>query len=230
MKVANVNESTCIVTLGDTISEPTADRVTRLVAAIREHLSDVVTDLVPSYTTVLISYDLQRINGLSIRQRITELLAQIDQDQGNTKAPRLIEIPVYYGAEVGLDLDEVASITGLSIEEIIRLHTGTDYRVYAIGFTPGYAYLGVTDERLRVPRKSTPRLKVPKGSMAIADNQTAVYPSTSPGGWQVLGRTPTQMLDWQSETLALMEVGDRVRFNPIDRDTYLQLGGTFDEF
>lgn len=230
MRVENVNESTCIVTLGDTICEQTADRVTRLVAAIREHLSDVVTDLVPSYTTILVSYNLQRIDGLALRQRLQGLIAAMDDDQAGARQPRLIEIPVYYGPEVGLDLEEVTRITGLSTEEIVALHTGTDYRVYAIGFTPGYAYLGVTDPRLRVPRKSTPRLKVPKGSMAIADNQTAVYPSTSPGGWQVLGRTPTQMLDWNSETLALMEVGDRVRFHAIDRETYLQLGGNFDEF
>ena len=104
------------------------------------------------------------------------------------------------------------------------------YRVYAIGFSPGFAYLGITDQRIALPRKATPRQKIPTGSVGIAGSQTAIYPSATPGGWQIVGRTPQRMIDWDSDSLALVSVGDRVRFRSIDRQEYLDLGGSLDEF
>ena len=139
-------------------------------------------------------------------------------------------MPVYYGPEVGLDLDEVCDYSGLSRDEVVRIHSEQTYRVYAIGFSPGFAYLGITDQRIALPRKATPRQKVPTGSVGIAGSQTAIYPSATPGGWQIVGRTPQKMIDWDSDSLALVAVGDKVRFRSIDRQQYLELGGSLDEF
>jgi len=140
-----------------------------------------------------------------------------------------VVLPVYYGPEVALDLEYIARECQLSTEEVIRLHSEQIYRVYAIGFSPGFAYLGNTPDQLRVARKATPRLKVPAGSLGIADNQTAIYPAQTPGGWQIIGRTPLEMIDWDSQTLTRVKVGDRVRFEPVDRDTFIAMGGRLDE-
>lgn len=140
----------------------------------------------------------------------------------------LIRIPVYYGEEVALDSTEVEQLTGLAFEEICRLHQSQIYRVYAIGFAPGFAYLGSTAEELHVPRKISPRLTVPKGSVALADNQTAIYPASSPGGWQIIGRSPVEMIDWHREPPMLVKAGDRVEFYAISREEFISLGGDLD--
>ncbi|HBC33414.1 MAG TPA: allophanate hydrolase subunit 1, partial [Marinobacter adhaerens] len=152
-------------------------------------------------------------------------------DDGSTEgdSARIVELPVYYDREVGLDLEDVCEHAGLSRDEVVRIHSEQLYQVYAIGFAPGFAYLGSTDERIAIPRKSTPRLKVPTGSVGIAGTQTAIYPSCTPGGWQIIGRTPQKMVDWDSDSLALVQVGDQVRFRAISRDEFLELGGNLDE-
>jgi KipI family sensor histidine kinase inhibitor len=132
---------------------------------------------------------------------------------------------VYYAAEVGEDLEPLAARAGLSTDEVIALHCGTDYRVYAIGFAPGFAYLGQVDERIAAPRLATPRLKVPRGAVAIADRQTAVYPAVSPGGWNLIGRCPVRMFDPNAEPIMPVAVGDRVRFESVSRERFLALGG-----
>ncbi len=127
-------------------------------------------------------------------------------------------------------MEDVAKHCQLSMEEIIKRHSEAVYRAYAIGFTPGFAFLGNTPDELHVPRKTTPRLKVPIGSVAIAENQTAVYPSVTPGGWQIIGRTPINLIDWGSKNLALIAMGDSVRFESISRDEFLVQGGQLDGF
>ena len=113
----------------------------------------------------------------------------------------------------------------LPIYDVVNIHVSATYRVYAIGFAPGFAYLGNTDKRIEIPRKQTPRLKVPAGSLAIADRQTAIYPKQSPGGWQIIGRTPISLIDYQRENLTVFEMGAQVSFTPIDRATFLDMGG-----
>ena len=126
---------------------------------------------------------------------------------------------------MALDADEICEHTGLTFEEVINIHASTTYRVYAIGFAPGFAYLGNTDSRIEIPRKQTPRLKVPPGSLAIADRQTAIYPKQSPGGWQIIGRTPVSLIDFERENLTVFEMGAQVTFTRIDKATFLKMGG-----
>jgi KipI family sensor histidine kinase inhibitor len=171
----------------------------------------------------LIIYDPLQTDHLSVSHRVRAALQSLqaaDMDAGRT-----VILPVYYAPESGEDLEALAANAGLSIEEVIALHSGSEYRVYAIGFAPGFAYLGQVDERIAAPRLATPRQKVPRGAVAIADRQTAVYPATSPGGWNLIGRCPTRMFDPDASPTMPVNVGDRVRFEPINREQFLTLGG-----
>ncbi|MBD3831176.1 MAG: carboxyltransferase domain-containing protein, partial [Arcobacter sp.] len=138
---------------------------------------------------------------------------------------KIVEIDVYYGTEVGFDLEYLSSKTTLSIEEIIKIHSNKLYDVYAIGFLPGFAYLAKVDEKIAFPRLSTPRKIVPKGSVAIADFQTAIYPQQSPGGWNIIGKTTFELFDKKLENLSPLNVGDKVKFNPISKEEFLVQGG-----
>jgi len=229
MRIESVNENTCMVYFGDQIGAESAGLVKRATDRLRRDMSDLIVDLVPSYTSILVTWDLEQADRFAIVRRVR---AAIDsEDDGSTEgdSARIVELPVYYDREVGLDLEDVCEHAGLSRDEVVRIHSEQLYQVYAIGFAPGVAYLGSTDERIAIPRKSTPRLKVPTGSVGIAGTQTAIYPSCTPGGWQIIGRTPQKMVDWDSDSLALVQVGDQVRFRAISRDEFLELGGNLDE-
>ncbi len=136
-----------------------------------------------------------------------------------------MSLPVYYSTESGPDLQALADGAGLTIEQVIAIHQQTEYRVYAIGFAPGFAYLGEVDPRIAAPRLATPRQKVPRGAVAIADRQTAVYPAQSPGGWNLIGLCPQRMFDPNANPTMPVQVGDRVRFEAIDKHIFLALGG-----
>ena len=229
MRIESVNENTCMVYFGDQIGAESAGLVKRATDRLRRDMSDLIVDLVPSYTSILVTWDLEQADRFAIVRRVR---AAIDsEDDGSTEgdSARIVELPVYYDREVGLDLEDVCEHAGLSRDEVVRIHSEQLYQVYAIGFAPGFAYLGSTDERIAIPRKSTPRLKVPTGSVGIAGTQTAIYPSCTPGGWQIIGRTSQKMVDWDSDSLALVQVGDQVRFRAISRDEFLELGGNLDE-
>ena len=164
---------------------------------------------------------------LEIRSCIRKVLSQLgesDSSEGN-----LVILPAYYSPESGPDLEALAQRADLSIEEVIKIHSEMEYRVYAIGFAPGFAYLGEVDERIAAPRLSTPRTRVPRGAIAIADRQTAVYPAVSPGGWNLIGLCPTRMFDPKAEPTMPVQVGDRIRFNPISRDEFFAQGGELGE-
>ncbi|MEM1142862.1 MAG: carboxyltransferase domain-containing protein, partial [Pseudomonadota bacterium] len=131
----------------------------------------------------------------------------------------------YYHPEAGADLETLAEQRSLSWSDIAAIHYQQEYRVYAIGFAPGFAYLGDVDERIAAPRLSTPRKQVPRGAVAIADRQTAIYPAESPGGWNLIGRSPLRMFDAHAEEPMVVSVGDRIRFRPITRDEFVAAGG-----
>ncbi|MGF1806915.1 5-oxoprolinase subunit PxpB, partial [Aliivibrio sifiae] len=173
--------------------------------------------------------DLTRIELRSFMSRLNLCLQKSNECGQLSSSSVVIELPVYYGKEVSLDAEEISRHTGLSFDEIVSIHSSQEYRVYAIGFAPGFAYLGNTDPRIHIPRKSTPRLSVPAGSLAIAEQQTAIYPKSSPGGWQVIGRTPINLIDFNRENLTVFEMGAKVIFKPISREEYIAMGGEISE-
>ncbi len=209
--------------LGNSADLQTLSRIGAASAAIEAALGDDLLDLVPSYASVLIIFDAHRNRHQAIASRVRTALAELDEVSNGHG--RVVTLPVYYAPEAGEDLETLAETAELSVEEVIALHSGVEYRVYAIGFAPGFAYLGEVDARIAQPRRATPRPRVPRGAVAIADRQTAVYPDVSPGGWNLIGRCPVRLFDPHAQPCMPLAVGDRVRFEPVDRQRFLTLGG-----
>ncbi|WP_170849290.1 5-oxoprolinase subunit PxpB [Azotobacter beijerinckii] len=197
-------------------------RIAALAERLRRELGPLLVDLVPGWTTLLLHYDLLRTDHRQLARRLLPLIEDWHAGPPSSGAGRLHEIPIWYAGE---DLAEVARACALSEAEVIALHSGTEYRVGAIGFAPGFAYLGELDARLALPRRASPRTRVPAGSLAIAERQTAVYPQASPGGWHLLGRCPRRLFDARAEPPCPLAVGDRVRFFAIDEAAFRAEGG-----
>lgn len=223
MKISIAGDNALIIYFGDKTSPETSAKVQQATAAIETVLGDDLIDLVPSYASLLVIYDVLSTDYLQVTQRIKAVLS--NQTDSEANEGRLVELPAWYSEESGGDLVDLARNANLSTDEVIDIHTSQEYRVYAIGFAPGFAYLGEVDERIAAPRLSTPRQKVPRGSVAIADRQTAVYPAVSPGGWNLIGLCPTRMFNPEAEPTMPVQVGDRIRFKAISKDEYLSLGG-----
>jgi len=213
-----------MVRLFERIDEDNLAWITPLIRHCEAAFGDALVDLVPSYTTLLVVFDPLRLSPETARHRLQALLAALTPDV-QTATGELRELPTWYDARVGPDLERVARHAGMSVDDVIACHAGTDYRVFALGFAPGFAFMGLLDERLAVPRLATPRPRVPAGSVAIAGGQTAAYPMVTPGGWNLLGRTAARLFDRDREGLSLLRVGDRVRFVPVDRATFERQGG-----
>jgi len=213
-----------LVRLFDRIDEANLPWLAALNRRCEAALGEALVDLVPSYTTLLVVFDPLRLAPETARHRLAQLLQDLAPDE-EAAAGEIHELPTWYDASVGPDLARVAEYTGLSIEAVIDCHAGTDYRVFALGFAPGFAFMGLLDERLEVPRLETPRQRVPFNSVAIAGRQTAAYPAVTPGGWNLLGRTSARLFDRDRDGFSLLRVGDRVRFVPVDRTTFESEGG-----
>ena len=197
-------------------------RIAALAETLRLHLGDLLIDLVPGWTTLLLHYDLMRTDHQSLTVLLGPLLEAWLSAPVAESAGRLHEIPIWYNGE---DLPRIAETCRLSPEAVIALHAAVEYQVGAIGFAPGFAYLGGLDARLALPRRANPRIRVPAGSLAIAERQTAIYPQASPGGWHLLGRCPWALFDAQRVPPCPLALGDRVRFIAIDEATYRTEGG-----
>lgn len=205
------------------ITAAISNRIHQSVARIREQCASEVVDLIPSYSSILVVFNLFEIDHHRLK---TKLRGVLQNSLSNTMTKgRLVELPAYYDLNVGVDLARIAKHANLTVKEVISLHQSQEYRVYAIGFAPGFAYLGEVDERIAMARLTTPRLKVPKGAIAIADRQTAVYPAQSPGGWNIIGSCPIDMFNAKEEPYMPISVGDRVKFKAIDKTQFLALGG-----
>ena len=225
MILRSAGENALIAYLGDKTSPEGAARVQATAAAVEQCLGADLIDLVPSYASLLIIFDPLTTDHLSVSHRVRSAARELtvsEASEGTT-----VVLPAYYHPEVGEDLESLAENAGLSTEDVIAIHSGMQYRVYAIGFAPGFAYLGEVDERIAAPRLATPRQKVPRGAVAIADRQTAVYPAESPGGWNLIGRCPVRMFDPDASPTMPVSVGDIVRFEPVSRAEYLAAGGEF---
>lgn len=195
--------------------------IIRQMTKIIESQVDGVVEVLPTYRSVTVFY---RPEEIAYDALVTKLqsLKPVTGGEG-IKRIRRIEIPTVYGGEYGPDLSHVAEHAKLSEEEVVRIHTGTDYLVYMLGFSPGFTYLGGLDERIATPRLESPRLKIPAGSVGIAGSQTGMYPSESPGGWQLIGRTPLKLYDPEKEPPVFIQAGDYIRYVSISAADYLTI-------
>ena len=218
-------ENAFIVYCGADMSKEVVGRVKRIDQAVRSEFGDMVIDTIPSYASLLVIYRSDQVNGSDMKLRLKTCVTELGESQKVLRTGRIVTLPVWYSFEAGADLKALSETKGLRSEEVIALHQEKEYQVYAIGFAPGFAYLGEVDERIAVPRLRTPRKRVPCGAVGIAGRQTAVYPSESPGGWNLIGRCPVRMFDLQASEPMPVRVGDCVRFEAIDRDQYMDLGG-----
>ncbi len=225
MQVKLVNENSLIIYFAESVSIETADFINYVYHRLNEDLGDVIENIIPSYTSILLSCHSRKIGLQAFLRLVNSALNNLHSSQIDDFKPEQIELPVYYGEEVALDHEDISQHTGIPFSEIIKLHTSEYYRVFAIGFAPGFAFLGNVPTQIAMPRKKSPRTNVPKGSVAIADRQTAVYPNQSPGGWQIIGRTPINLLDITTKNLSKFSMGDQVKFKAIDKQTFLAMGG-----
>lgn len=235
MMFAPLGDSAVAVTVGPGLDEPTLARVRALASALRDGPVDGIVDVVPAYATVTVFYDVNTMaaSGLPPYERVCQLITGHAEKNGrrwsgllrlgrsakatgtSVSVGQVIEIPVCYGEAFGPDLIDVAHHCRLAPEEVITKHAAAEYRVHAVGFAPGFGYLGGLPRELHTPRRATPRLEVAAGSVGIGWQQTGVYPLASPGGWQIIGRTPLAMFRADREPPALLSVGDTVKFRAI---------------
>jgi len=199
-----------LVQFGTTISPEINRKVRGMLLVLEERRIPGIVEVVPAYSSVLIYYDPLRIDLKDLLQKLREL-EQVGLIEEKLPKSRIVEIPTVYGGEYGPDLDFVAKHNRLTQDEVIAIHTSVDYLVYYVGFSPGLPYLGGMSKKIAAPRLETPRSRVPAGSVAVA-NQTIVYPTESPGGWRIIGRTPVKLFDPTKEPPAVLRPGDYVRF------------------
>jgi KipI family sensor histidine kinase inhibitor len=202
-----------LVELGDEISRQINQKVRALFIGLAGRDLKGIRELVPGYRSLMVVYDPLISSLSSMKSQIVDIWNSVDDAQ--LPSPRIVEIPVAYGDEFGPDLEWVAHYLKMTPEKVIRLHTQPTYQVYMIGFMPGYPYMGEVVDSLVTPRRETPRTHVMQGSVGIAQKQTGIYPVTSPGGWQIIGRTPIRLFDPQKNPPSFLEMGDRVKFYAI---------------
>jgi inhibitor of KinA len=218
-----MGDQALIVEFGDRIDPALSAHIAAVAQRLRDSRLVGVLDIVPAYTTLALHYDPAAIGaGTSPYEALAETIGSWLETKytGDAVAGRVIEIPVCYGGVFGEDLQTLAQCRGLSADEVIALHSGATYHVHMLGFVPGFAYLGGLDARLATPRRDTPRPRVPAGSVAIAGEQTAVYPLDTPGGWQIIGRTPLRLFVPGVSPPCLLNAGDTVRFMPISTQEF----------
>lgn len=211
-----LGDSAVTVVVGEGISRELNAEVIRLTRAVTHASIEGVLDVVPSYASFAVFYDPRRAGYERISANLRETIVRADagdeRSSTETEAERTIRIPVRYDGE---DLTDVAARTGLTRDRVVELHSSREYNVFVIGFVPGFAYLGELDNALVLPRRSTPRKRVPAGSVAIAEAQTGIYPFSTPGGWHLIGTTSLTMFDPAADDPAVLRVGDRVFFEPV---------------
>ncbi|PIQ20657.1 MAG: kinase inhibitor [Cytophagales bacterium CG18_big_fil_WC_8_21_14_2_50_42_9] len=221
-----LGDAAIVLEFGDHIDRLTHGYIQAFTAYLDQHLFPGLVEYVPAFTTLTIYYDPWVVGqqGLvnpyaTVAARLQEMLLHVKTNP-EKPAVKVIEIPVHYGGKYGADLEYVANSHGLKPKEVIKLHTQTTYLVYMMGFAPGFPYLGGMAPEIATPRKEKPRARVPAGSVGIAGKQTGVYPIQSPGGWQLIGRTPLLLFSPHRDKPSLLEAGDSIRFVPISEKQF----------
>jgi len=215
-RIALAGDSAIVIELGSEIDPGVNDQVYSLLKTVDTEDLEAVRELVPTYRSLLVNYDPLVSRFLEMNERLSELV-DLSLCQANHEPEQhcIVELPVVYGGDDGPDLESLAEHVNLSVKDVIEIHSSIDYRVYMIGFAPGFPYLGGLDQRIAMPRLKTPRVSVPAGSVGIAESQTGVYPNASPGGWQLIGRTLAQLFDVSNPSPSLITPGSKVRFVPV---------------
>jgi len=222
--IVSAGENSILIYFGDKIDASLPKNIANFANQLKNEMGGVVINLIPSYNSLHVSYDLNVIDYQDFVNQVEQCLKQ-NQNTASALESKTIRIPVYYGLEVGLDLERLLQEKNLDLDAFINVHSSKEYLVYAIGFSPVFAFLGEVDERIQLPRLNTPRIKIPAGSVGIAESQTAIYPSDSSGGWNIVGRTPIDLSLNNLENIDKFNVGNQVKFYPISRDEYLSSGG-----
>lgn len=215
------------VEFGNTIDPKINQRIRAFTLALATQGIKGIVELVPSYRSVMVHY---RPEEILYRELADGLMAAAKlADSMELPPAEVVEIPVLYNRETGPDLAFVAEHSGKSIDEVIKIHTSTEYLIYMLGFTPGFPYLGGMSKEIATPRLQSPRIKIPGGSVGIAGEQTGVYPIDSPGGWQLIGRTPVKLYDPSRETPILLHAGQYIRFVAISEQEYARIAAAVKE-
>ena len=218
IKIIPTGDSSILLEFNQIISPEINKNITTLVYLVKEQQIEGVMDMIPAFCSLLINYDPRVITYDQLIKRLKPLMKL--NINSVSKIKKVFEIPVCYGEIYGPDIEFIVKNSGLSEEEVINIHSSKDYLIYMLGFLPGFSYLGGLDERIHTPRLKNPRLKIPAGSVGIGGGQTGIYPLESPGGWQLLGKTPIKTYDPNRKDPILFESGDYIRFIPISKEEY----------
>ena len=227
IKILTAGDSSLLIEFGKEISPEINQKLTATVQLIKEQHIEGVVDMIPAFCSLLVNYDPRVIRYEELKERIKNLVKVDVKAQAGKK--KVFEIPVCYGGEFGPDIENIAEHAGLSVEEVIEIHSSRDYLIYMLGFLPGFTYLGGLDERIHTPRLANPRVKINAGSVGIGGSQTGIYPLDSPGGWQLMGMTPVKTYDPDRETPILVEAGDYIRFVPVSEEEYYRIKALVDK-
>ncbi len=211
-------DTSLTVEFGNEISEAINKQIRAYNIALGEAGIPGIVETVPTYRSLMIHYDPAVIAYGELRVKLEELLTKMDDIV--IPPSDVLEVPVLYGGEMGPDLPFVAENAGMTEDEVVKIHTSTEYLIYMLGFTPGFTYLGGMSDAIATPRLKQPRVKIPAGSVGIAGSQTGIYPIDSPGGWQLIGRTPVKMYDPDRETPILPQAGQYIKFYAVDQAEY----------
>ena len=223
MQIKMASVDSIIIYFSNEISKQTSILVQNAYKILKEQKSDALIEIIPSYSSILVTYDIFVYDFEEMVKYVEVVLSNIPNLESQNR--EILTIDVYYGDEVGLDLVRVSILSHLSVEEVILKHSTPLYDICAIGFLPGFAYLASVDDSICIPRLESPRKMVDKGSVAIANNETAVYPQNSPGGWNIIGKTTYELFDKTLENLTPLSLDLKIKFNPISKEQFVLNGG-----
>lgn len=220
-KFIPAGDKSLVMEFGNSISPVINAKIRNMINTLDESKLTFISEVIPTYRSILIIYDPILVEY----KELVNTLKEMEEALGDAKQDEafIVELPTVYGGEYGPDIEFVAEHNKITVEEVIQIHSSTDYLLYMLGFTPGFGYLGGMSKKIETPRLQVPRTKIPAGSTGIAGMQTGIYPIDSPGGWQLIGRTPVKLYTPLSDPPVLLNAGDYVRFVPVNEEEYLRI-------